>query len=496
MTERFVMTAPSGLFEFSNAKCMCKVALDYDIHGNPQYILKIKPTDEMVQFRHDFKEGLKLVYDHGHDKYTPYKDIPHTEKCVDVYNKLGMKSDVPRLSKDVMTDEKYAKTVAAYFEKYGFLKPLKNTLFEEFDPAEIGIIFDRIRMLVALQAAVDETKTDYNKVFNLTFMLALSGVYPLVNLKQTVMYSDSFFHPLWEAFKGIRYKVDYSRVIKEIDIGEKFSTEEINEKLYNCPIEFETWHAINGGEIKITRKGSSGSISLEEALDCDDFDLTIIGGEKEYPEGYDDIIVIKDYFQGDDDYFLMRLSDYEDTMGECEGCTTDEDKNVYYTQKKIRHLFAFSEYKGRSEKLFYDFLFHFNYEVCKIVNIETDKDFPVTFKTDIDFNKCEKFDEKYKSILLELAGITIKNEIDYMTSEIRTDYNPVTKSQGWRIPDLQTAIYYSISLTDRKQKVFRTCADPYCMDIFEILVTNDRGKYCSTKCQRAAAQRFVRASGK
>lgn len=462
-----IIHAPSGIFKFSNHSCTCVVDKRHDEYGNPKYILKVKTADGEIPFRHHFKGGIKLINDHGDDIHTPIREIPHTQEYIDIHNLLGIKSDVPMLNKDIITEERFAHKLENYFKKYGFLFPLESLWFEEFDPMKTGALFDRISILLDLMNAVDGTDVDYDKIFNLTFMLALKQLDKFENYSKDKTYAESFSHPLLKTFKSIDYSIKgHSLEVREDELTNYFNldAEKIDKKLYNTGIDYET------------------GFKMEH-------------GEPVPPEHYYDIYIIKDYFIGDDEWFLLRVGDYENTIEESLVYDAPiEVKHIFNTEKRIKYMFTHADFEGREDKLFFDFLFHLHYQVCKIISINPSARFPVRLEEGVSLNRNKKFDERFRKTLRELANITIKNEIDYMTSSVKTDYNIETKSQGWRIPDLYTAIYYSIFLTDRQNIVFRVCANPYCQGNFEVAATNDRRKYCSENCQRVSAQRLKRAN--
>lgn len=465
--------APSGIFKFKNRLCECVIDLRHDDYGNPNYFLKIKNIDDVVEMRHHFKEGIKIVNDHGDNHHTPLLDMPHSQECLEIYDILGIKSDVPRLSRDSVDEKSLADKLKKYFQKYGFLFPLFDDeyciemgLYTEFKPLNIVRLFDRISILLALMNAVDGTDVDYNSIFNLTFMLALKKLDKFTNLDNSQTYFEEFSHPMHKTFTNIELGTNNlnADIIDEMELPQVYGLELLTERLENSGIDYNTGYSI-------------------------------VDGEGVAPDRYYEILVADDYFLGNNEKFFVRVSDYEDVLGESEYYNAETmARHKYYTEKRIKHMFLSNNGKARSEKLFYDFLFHLHFQAFKIKSISPNLRFPVQFEDDIDLNRNEKFNDKFKSILRELANITIKNELDFMTSFIHTDYDIENMTQGWKIPNLFTAIYYSIFLTDRHNEVYRVCANPYCRGNFPVAVTNDRRKYCSENCQRMSAQRLKRAS--
>lgn len=462
------MSAPSGLFSYSNNGCECNVDLRHDNYGNPHYIFRVRGNDKKIPFRHQFSEGIKLVENHGDTTRDPVRDMPRTQECVDTFRKLGINNDIPLLNKDIITEKRLSENLEFYVKKYGFLFPVDRFEFEEFEVPKVGALFDRIAVLLELMNAVDGINVDYNRMFYLTFMLALKKLDYFTNIKEKKFYTDACLHPLYNTFEGINFNI--------IAKSEKLSAEKLNERRNDSPEFDERLHEaeINYGVAQ-----------------------HFFGDEETFPAGYNDFYIIRDYFLGDTDNFLMRVSDYENTWEEEEMRDRSPEENaVFFTEKKIKYMFVHGGYSSREEKLFYDFLFHFHFQVCNVKSININATVPITLEDGVNLNCNEKFNDKFKAVLRELAGLTIKNELDQMTSSVRTEYNPKTRFQGWFVPNLYTAIYYAISLTDREFYVYRTCASPYCQKIFPIPFTNDRRRYCTDECQWQSAQRLKRAKEK
>ncbi len=463
-----VMTAPSGLFNYCNKGCECHTDLRHDDYGNPRYILRVMANDKIIPFRHQFDEGLKLVENHGDNTRDPVRDMPRTQECVDIFRKLGINDDIPLLKKDIITEKRLSENIENYFKKYGFLFPADKYKFDEFEITKVGALFDRVAILLELMNAVDGVDVDYNRIFHLTFMLALRKLEKFENREETKTYFESVAHPLYKTFKSINFaKKDLNSEVSEIDLYKYIErSPEYEKQLYYEPIDYRIGKAFKNGE---------------EVL----------------PERFSDIYIIRDYFLDSVNWFLMRVSDYEDRIGEAELLGESyETIHIFNIEKRIKYMFVHAEFSDRSDKLFFDFLFHLHFEVCNILSINTDRPVPITLEDGANLNCNEKFNDKFKEVLRELAGITIKNELDQMTASIRTEYNAKTRFQSWFVPNLYTAIYYAISLTNREFYVYRTCANPYCNCIFSIPFTNDRRRYCSEECQWQSAQRLKRAKEK
>lgn len=105
-----------------------------------------------------------------------------------------------------------------------------------------------------------------------------------------------------------------------------------------------------------------------------------------------------------------------------------------------------------------------------------------------DFNTHEIFTDRHKEVILQLARSTIKEEFDKALEQVHPTYNAEEMTPGWVIPNLYTALYFSIFYTNPKYEMFRHCANPGCNMVFKVRTSNSRKLYCSLSCQNAAAQ--------
>ena len=111
-------------------------------------------------------------------------------------------------------------------------------------------------------------------------------------------------------------------------------------------------------------------------------------------------------------------------------------------------------------------------------------------------NNMEKFDEDFKSTLIQIAKSVIKDEFDYALYGIHPTYDIETMSPNWEIPNLYTALYFALFYTRPEYEVYRKCANPNCNRLFKVKTTNSRKQYHNTACQNAAAQMRHRKLGK
>lgn len=103
------------------------------------------------------------------------------------------------------------------------------------------------------------------------------------------------------------------------------------------------------------------------------------------------------------------------------------------------------------------------------------------------------FDDELKSKLTDIAKHVIKTEFDYNISRIMPSYNTDTLLGSWKIPDLLSAIYFSIFFLNPNFEIIKKCANSTCPNYYSVLHSNKRKKYCSQQCANAVNQRNSRA---
>lgn len=141
-----------------------------------------------------------------------------------------------------------------------------------------------------------------------------------------------------------------------------------------------------------------------------------------------------------------------------------------------------------------DFLFHLNEEVVKIEAIFSNG--IIRLKDDISIDSLDKFTDNYKEFLRKITKQVIKEEFDFALYSIHPTYNIETMSPGWEIPDLFTALFFSLFYMRPEYEIYRQCANPNCTRLFRVKTTNSRQMYHSPACQNAAAQMRHRLKNK
>lgn len=126
--------------------------------------------------------------------------------------------------------------------------------------------------------------------------------------------------------------------------------------------------------------------------------------------------------------------------------------------------------------------------VMKEENILDWTDGALAISPEWDCNTHKLFTPRHKEVILHLARITIKEEFDKALEQVHPTYNAEEMTPGWVIPNLYTALYFSIFYTNPKYEMFRHCANPGCNMVFKVRTSNSRKLYCCLACQNAAAQ--------
>ena len=107
-------------------------------------------------------------------------------------------------------------------------------------------------------------------------------------------------------------------------------------------------------------------------------------------------------------------------------------------------------------------------------------------------NKCPEFNQHYKDVLIEIASNAVKVELEPVVEKVKPQFDTKGLCPTWKVPDLFTAMYYSIFMSNGKLEIYRECGNPYCERLFPVVITNTKKKYCSDRCRAAVAQRMKR----
>lgn len=198
-------------------------------------------------------------------------------------------------------------------------------------------------------------------------------------------------------------------------------------------------------------------------------------------------------YDPDEAYFLIpdSFTEKEEHIYVSEYLKIDEIDPLIYNSSsifyaKIMKLYkdGFPENCGPNERYVIDFFYHLVKSGIEIDDIsETGR-----ITTNKNLNTDSNFNEKFKSRLIDIAKLVIKEELDFELYGIHPTYDIKTMSPNWEIPNLFTALYLALFYTRPDYEVYRRCANPNCNRLFKVKTTNSRKQYHDTTCQNAAAQ--------
>ena len=137
-----------------------------------------------------------------------------------------------------------------------------------------------------------------------------------------------------------------------------------------------------------------------------------------------------------------------------------------------------------------DFFYHMRRDVGCLESIKSDG--TLIFRYGLSDNDKSKLDEQLKTALLDVAKITLKEEIDHSLYGVSASYNIKTMSPSWNIPNLISGLFFSLFYLKPELEIYRKCANITCNQYFLVSTTNSKKKYCCPECGNAMAQRMSR----
>lgn len=143
-----------------------------------------------------------------------------------------------------------------------------------------------------------------------------------------------------------------------------------------------------------------------------------------------------------------------------------------------------------TDKRLIDYFYHLTREIGDITAVKSEKT-EVEFSCD-DAEVTERFSTVLRQATLDVAKIIIKEELDYAINAIYPSYNIETMTGSWTIPDLYSALLFSIFYMKPDLELYRKCENPNCGRYFLVNTTNNRRKYCCVECSNAMQQRKLR----
>lgn len=321
--------------------------------------------------------------------------------------------------------------LVSFFEKYGFWLPLTDKYLESFEANDILNIHKRILYTINILSVLQQKKINYMKLYSRICWLTLMSP---TQLKSSESDGGIIYQTCDHKFIG------YMNGKIPVEKPEQDSHELMSGALYDNPdAEIAVKDSIR------TPKTLIYSYSLTEAM------------------------------MNEDDYTNPEYH--------------IEDRPLLSLVNLI-NLFISTENINESDRFIIEYFYHMETEIGQISGKSENDE--LTFFRDIKDNYKRHFDSILKKATIKAAKLIVKEEIDYNLSEISPSYNAQTMSPSWKIPNLMTALFFSIFYMKADLEVYRKCENQNCTKYFLVSTTNSRKKYCSPECANAMAQRMHR----
>ena len=492
-----------GLFEFETPACECFTEQSLRVDLTYEYPIKIKEKTKTKTIHHKYcfttGEGLVDVNTIRSKKETEESiksfiktresnvitNIPATTTLknrikyffnqnelrlnrVSAKDRPEIEGKQGELLNNEFSENQHTQQLAEYIRDFGYLlTPPKNP--RKINIENLSAFYDRLYALIILITELNkgQYEIDYNTLFYCTTFLANAKQVSLTSYSKDgdveILSSSHNFSKVWEKAKDIKvcYELDGYDPIPEEEkaIADKRVICVDIENPYKCPY-------------------SKYSRSL--------------GFVEKYPDGT--IPIIEDYFVYTYDYILKkhaRLS-FSKTYDYETGSVywpSAEDANF---RIKICNLYA-SNIEDDDTRELIEFLMHI-YAQCP--SMKEDKNGAFIFEPEIDLNSHYAFEEKEMELLPKIAKKIIKKEMDYYLSNIHPVYNAETMTASWEIPNLLTAMYFSLFYYNPAHTIYKICERTDCGNLIAVTSSDTKKKYCSKTCNGIVTQRRFRKKEK
>ncbi|MBB2481095.1 CGNR zinc finger domain-containing protein [Bacillus sp. APMAM] len=187
--------------------------------------------------------------------------------------------------------------------------------------------------------------------------------------------------------------------------------------------------------------------------------------------------------------YQLNIEFYKDTISGYNTQTPGATHSQLY--KNITRLYRNANNLLDNQRLMIDFIFHYQTRVGIIKTISAEQGIKY-YDTDENIRKNYNlyFDDKLKNALLEIAKITIAEELNYNLQGVYPHYDIENMTPSWGISDLLSGIYFSIFYMKPGLELYRKCANPNCDRWFLVKTTASNRKYCPGGfCANSVAQR-------
>lgn len=204
-------------------------------------------------------------------------------------------------------------------------------------------------------------------------------------------------------------------------------------------------------------------------------------------DGFESSFYRIDDFAMEDEVFEIAIQDYHDFIA---------DSNNHHSLSrtllkafKNKHLI-----KQKEDRMIIDFLFHMwvDFEVIYVKDMLFEDILNAQVYEDFN-NKASK---KMKQLSLNIAKYLISKELNNALSGLVPSYDFEKLRPCWKIPNLYTALYFTIFNLDSSSSIIRKCDNVNCGEYFIVSKSNKKKRFCCEHCAKAVSQRNYSAKKK
>ena len=400
--------------------------------------------------RECYSLGIKAIPDEVVFAYAPAENQRGPAGLIELDQNGAIKRDSKPMEVLLALDTSQPEPVMNFIKTYGFFVPLPTDRFQYFDFQQLRLIIEQMKATCALMRALktEPFGADYNALLeNVLFLQFL----PKVSLSTG---EDGCVLQSWYT-KARRY------------------WDQDNESFPSVPSEYYLLPA---------------SPDDPQKPDLDDHRL---------------YIAVKDPFTEEFEYLPAIHYSTIDQMYAALSEPNDKPHTdlLYYKEeendisRRIALRFVNARTTGQDETVcqLYDYLYHFTKELAAIE--EFDEQSRPVLSDDHPFDQLGERDDipeairaKFRTELVELARLTLKEVMDGSLRGVYPAYNTTLMQPEWEIPDLKTAVYFSLFYMS-SDEIYRKCQNPTCNRLFKISTTNMKKKFCGDPCRNLVNQR-------
>jgi len=189
--------------------------------------------------------------------------------------------------------------------------------------------------------------------------------------------------------------------------------------------------------------------------------------------------------------FQLSIEEYNNIVGGFDTETPGAIQSQLY--KNVTRMYRNNQNPDPELRRMIDFLFHFQRSIGVIRNYKATGEIEY-YDTDenVRHRYVQNFGDNMKLALIDIAKITVRDEISYNLYGMRPQYDIDSMSPAWAIEDLLTGIYVSLFYMKPGIELYRRCGNPNCNRSFLVKTTSSKRRYCTSACRNSSAQRAHR----